>query len=453
MSAWLPMSLAPTLERDPDGTYLTAFGRAPADSGLPVGLVLCRLLSTLPGEGVVSADDVAALLRWYHPVANTVPGSIEHTWAEAHQLGLFADGALTPLGAAVSTGDNEAATELLDQVLPAQSNQVMFGSDLTIVIPGSPDPAAVDLLDVLAAREGHGVVGTWRVSEGSVRGALDSGYAVEDLIVALRRLAGQDLPQALEYLLRDVARKHGHLEVRPAAAVITSADEPLLAEVVASKSVRTLGLSMVAPTVAVSDRPVEQVLASLRKAGYLPVEMDDGGAPVVQLRRPAGMAESGEPAEPGDTSGPGAGLDDLDEVDEPAEDDFQATVEDFLASIRGEQQPSRPRPEPETAAEVAQRLITGAGAPDTPGEEGGLEQQIAADARHLTSAEVHELADAVQQSRPVQIRYRSAADGVSMRVVSELEVLGGHLAGYCHSKQGDRTFRLDQILAVSPAPF
>src|SRR5699024_3074404 len=33
LEAWLPMSLAPTLERDPEGTYIPAFGRAPADSG------------------------------------------------------------------------------------------------------------------------------------------------------------------------------------------------------------------------------------------------------------------------------------------------------------------------------------------------------------------------------------------------------------------------------------
>lgn len=462
LSAWLPLSLAPTLERDPEGTYLPAFGRGPAHSGLPAGFVLCRLLSTFPGEGAVSVDDMAALLRWYHPMAEIAPSSVPCTWAEGHQLGLFADGALTPLGEAVSTGADEAAVELLEQVLPAPSDQVMFGSDLTIVIPGSPDPAAVDLLDVLATREGHGVVGTWRVSEGSVRGALDSGYAVEDLIEGLRRLAGQDLPQALEYLLRDVARKHGHLHVRPAVAVITSADEPLLAEVVASKSTRVLNLNLVAPTVAVSDRPVEQVLASLRAAGYLPVEMDDDGAPVVQLRRPAGMVAPGEedagltPTEAG--GGPGdAGLGspgdvELDGVDEFDDAAFEAGVAELLASARGEAHQSRP--EPDTAAETAARLI--AGMPASNGKEpgpGGLEEQIAAAARHLTPAEVHELADAVQGARPVQIRYRTAAGGVSMRVVSELEVLGPHLYGYCHTKADDRTFRLDQILNVAPAMF
>lgn len=464
VAVWLPMSLAPTLERDPEGTYLPAFGRAPAHSGLPAGLVLCRLLATFPGEGVISADDVGALLRWYHPMAETVPGSVPRSWAEGHQLGLFAEGALTPLGEAVSTGEDETAVELLEQVLPAPSTQVMFGSDLTIVIPGSPHPAAVDLLDVLAAREGHGVVGTWRVSERSVRDALDSGYAVEDLIEALRRLAGQDLPQALEYLLRDVARKHGHLGVRGAAAVITSADEALLAEVVASTSSRTLGLSLVAPTVAVSDRPVEQVLASLRTAGYLPIEVDDGGAPVVQVRHPPGRVSSGGDA-PGageattalaaSGASPGDGtlseLSELGDLDELDDAEFEATVEQLLSSVRDEQPP--PRPDPESAADAAQRLIAGPTEPQGEPAPGSLEQQIAAVARRLTPAEVHELADAVQQSRPVQLRYRSASGGVSMRVVSELEVLGPHLYGYCHTKADDRTFRLDQILNVAPAMF
>src|SRR5699024_9431145 len=138
---------------------LPALGRMPDNSGMPVGLMLCRLLTTFEGQGVLAADDLAALLRWYHPIAVTAPGTVQRTWAEAHRLGIFADGALTPVGDAVSAGEVERAIELLTEILPAPSNQVMFGSDLTIVIPGSPDPAAVDLLDVLAAREGHGVVG------------------------------------------------------------------------------------------------------------------------------------------------------------------------------------------------------------------------------------------------------------------------------------------------------
>ncbi|QOR71180.1 WYL domain-containing protein [Ruania alkalisoli] len=79
-----------------------------------------------------------------------------------------------------------------------------------------------------------------------------------------------------------------------------------------------------------------------------------------------------------------------------------------------------------------------------------LEEAVAAQARHRSSAESHELADAVRAGRPVQIRYCNASGRTSVRLVSEMTVTGSHLLGFCHSKGEERMFRLDQILAANP---
>ena len=46
------------------------------------------------------------------------------------------------------------------------------------------------------------------------------------------------------------------------------------------------------------------------------------------------------------------------------------------------------------------------------------------------------------------IRYRSSSGGVTTRVVSELSVGGGYVSGWCHLRDGERTFRLSSVYAV-----
>lgn len=283
IQAWLRGGIPPTLDQDADGRTVPILGPDPRRVSMPVGLVLCGLAADWPGRAVVDLDELLRAVAWHHPLGEAPCGAGVRAWAEAHQLGLVADDAITALGRAAVAGEREPVIDALTAMLPEVSSHALIGSDQTILVPGSPDPAVVDVLDIVAARETRGTANTWRITPASVRGALDDGYAVDDLVAALEAVSQKELPQALVYLMRDVARKHGHLRVQPAACVICSDDVPLLAEVVATRKLRTLGLSLVAPTVAIATRPAEVVLTALRSAGYLPV-MADGEAPVLTLK-------------------------------------------------------------------------------------------------------------------------------------------------------------------------
>lgn len=290
--AWLGGGIPPTLDRDTDGRTVPILGPDPRRVTMPVGWVLCALAADWPGRAVVDIDEFLRAVAWHHPLGEAPPGAGARAWAEAHQLGLVADDAITALGRAAVTGARAPVIDALAVMLPEVSSHALIGSDQTILVPGSPDPAVVDLLDIVATRETRGTANTWRITPASVRGALDDGYAVEDLVAALEAVSQKELPQAMVYLLRDVARKHGHLRVQSAACVIRSDDKPLLAEVVAMRKLHTLGLSLVAPTVAIAARPAEAVLTALRSAGYLPV-MADGEAPVLTLKPLPGRRPSG----------------------------------------------------------------------------------------------------------------------------------------------------------------
>ncbi|MCK0112802.1 helicase-associated domain-containing protein [Ornithinimicrobium sp. F0845] len=439
----------------------------------PPGPQLATQLETLDGA-VTGIGPLIELLVWARPLDHIPQRALRFAWDEAARLGVICSGRLTLLGRALLTGEREPVVERLRELLPQESGEVLFGSDLTVVAPSTPPAAVVDLLDTIAVRESHGVGATWRISETSVREALDQGYRVEDLLADLRAVAGKALPQTLDYLLRDVDRRHGILGVRPAACVVVSEDEALLAELAATRVLRPLGLALVAPTVLVGTADVPTTLAALRKAGHFPVEEHVDGTRTVRLRSQgpagerhgdvagawAGAGSAGREAW-GDGTAEADALDALSQagVDAAAEADVLDALsdEDFNRLMTLEFQrlgmapggrPAATRTE-EDPAELIARLRSGAAPPD-----GGVDAEVLTIveslAPQLRPDEQRHLAAAVRAGDDVLIHYRNESGNVTERLISELEISAGFLTAYCHLRQDERHFRLDRITMVAP---
>ena len=462
LQAWADLPYAPTEERDADGKAMPALSRLDvSDAAVAARAMMLGVLQDLPdGAGATSSDAVAGAATWRLPVV--VGGSGTHTvrlaLAEAERLGLVALGALSAVGRTMlAGGGGEDLTAGYAGMLPEVQTRAVVGSDLTVVVMGSPAPEVVDLLDAVAHREARGQASTWRLSPVSVREALDAGYEVDDMLSALRRVAGGDLPQALEYLVHDVARRHGHMSVRPAAAVVLSPDEALTAQVAADRSLRRLGLHAVAPTVVVASAPVAEVLAGLRAAGYLPVEVQADGAPVVALQRLAAPAD--RHGSPDDDAARGAmhegpasdGTDPAAPVLDDADAALSRWAED-LADLAdaGPHRTYAPHA-PESPDALVSRLLRGE-APPVRDDVTELERVLTHEATRLAPFEVHQLAHAVTHGLAVRIRYRSRTGGVTVRMVSDLEVRHGYLIGWCHLREDARSFVLSSILGVIAEP-
>src|SRR5207249_8760972 len=104
----------------------------------------------------------------------------------------------------------------------------------------------------------------------SVRGALDAGRSADELLAALGEVADNPLPQPLEYLVRDVARRHGQVQVFAVTSCVRVADAALGAELAANRSLARLKLRVLADTVLASSASITDTIAALRKAGYAP---------------------------------------------------------------------------------------------------------------------------------------------------------------------------------------
>ncbi|TWF77081.1 XPB/Ssl2-like helicase family protein [Pseudonocardia hierapolitana] len=322
--AWWRLPMVPSLRVDESGRPAPALVRAyghPEHLRMRSGALAA--LATLggwarraggreghgPGRGLVDLDAVHELLAHRAPLDRGLPddaAKLRATLAEAELLGLIATGALTPLGhellAAVRTDEPHAALRrALAGVLPAPTGTATFLPDLTALVTGIAAAPLTRLLDAVADAERRDITSVWRFTAASVRRALDAGHTADGLLAALASAADHPLPQPLEYLVRDVARRHGQVQVCAVATCVRVADPALGAELAAQRGLAPLRLRPLTDTVLVSDRPAAEVMGALRSAGYSPVEQDASGtavitrAPVRRAPAPAEQQWTGNP--------------------------------------------------------------------------------------------------------------------------------------------------------------
>ncbi|MDD7925139.1 helicase-associated domain-containing protein [Actinomycetospora chibensis] len=379
--------------------------------------VLDRLCEFDDGDGPPSADDLVASLAWRAPrkggrqrdeMARTV-------LREATTLGLVAHDTVTSatrelLVVARSPGDDPdgAAAAALRRALPEPIDRVLLQADLTAVAPGRLEPELAAALDRVADVESAGSATVYRISEGSVRRALDLGQTAADLHELFRTRSATPVPQGLTYLVDDVARRHGRLRGGAAASFLRSEDEALIAEVMVHPEAERLELRRIAPTVLISTQPLVEVLEALRAAGLSPVAEDDVGG-VLDLRPKGRRTAARRPERAVGTA--------------PTLSDDQITA--LVAQLR--------------AGDRAASAARGRGATGNPTRSA------------TTSATVAVLAEAARSGRSVWIGYVDAHGTASQRVVRPLRVGGGVLEGIEDTDEDGETN--GDVIGRSPLSF
>jgi hypothetical protein len=320
--AWLLMPRQPSLvgRRDDRDRLLSALGPELERIGAPAlrRAALAVLADTGPGSTPAS-DDVLAVLAWRAPRRFNGDSAradlVRSALAEGAQLGLIGMGALTgygrllldevtvaaardsdddPLGRSSELAAGSAAVGALDSLLPAPVDHLLLQADLTAVLPGPAEPGLADELELVGEPESANV---YRLTEHSVRRALDAGYTARDLHDLFARRSRTGVPQALTYLIDDVARRHGGLRAGSAGGYLRSDDEALLTQLLADRRTADLHLRRLAPTVLASPYPSGRLLTRLREVGYAPVAEDSTGAAVLvrpkNRRAPARRSTTG----------------------------------------------------------------------------------------------------------------------------------------------------------------
>ncbi|HEX5597506.1 MAG TPA: helicase-associated domain-containing protein [Micromonosporaceae bacterium] len=443
--AWLamPRRIALVGERDDRDRPITALSAEVERAVAPATRkAVLNVLADLEPGAAPTAEEMSALLAWYAPRRGMGRGSHREVLDEAALLGVTGLGALTtygrlllappdqasgttvakdPLGRHAEAEAGEEQTEAvlaLAALLPDPVDHFLIQADLTVVVPGPPIAALAAELEVVAEPESAGGASVHRITAESVRRALDLGYAAEELHELFTQRSRTPVPQALRYLIDDVARRHGGLRVGAAGAYLRSDDEALLAEVLANRRLSLLSLRRLAPTVLLTPGSVNRLLTALREAGYAPLPEDASGVAVLTRPKPRRA---------------------------PARPTAVSRVTDPLAALKLSQPRLLGIVEQLRRGEVVARAARRRPAPLRRGapEQGPVPVQS-----HTQTLAV--LQQAIRDKAPVWVGYVDAHGATMSRLVRPVSIGGGFLRAEDERTEMLHTFALHRITAALP---
>lgn len=406
--AWFACDHAPTDREIDDGQELPP----PLPLASAAGLLRRALLRAARPDSSVNA--AAKVVDWHCPLDGYPEPYRDEKLAaatrEGELLGLLANDGLTELGSALLDAAQapdisqqcERLAEVTTTLLPTPPWSVILQSDLTAIVAGQPPAAVARLLGEAAKAEARGAAGVWRFSAATVRAAMDKGWTADELLAGLDAMSDHDIPQPLAYLVRDVARRHGHIRVRGARSVLVT-DEATATEILHTGIARKRHLTQIAPGVLGSPHDIDEVLAALRDAGFAPVAEDALGEPIID------KAPHPKPAQP---------------------------------------QVSRARERIRLPARVLAEQLR-SGRQQQPADD--TYRRLADLNPRLSAAELHQLAYALENNRDVRITYRNRQGSSSTRDIQPNKLYGKWLDSWCHLRRAQRDFTVANIQAVEPA--
>jgi hypothetical protein len=399
-STWLELAARPGLtgNRAPDGKPYGALSTSLFSTAAPLDRrLLLGMLAELPRGAGVDAASASGALVWRRPrwTNRLQPGPVADLLTEANALGLVGRGAISSPARALLSEGTDAAVAAMTRVLPDPIDYFLVQADLTVVVPGPLERELAEELATVATVESAGAAMVYRVTEQTLRHALDVGRSGRALHTFFETHSKTPVPQGLTYLIDDVARRHGQLRIGMAASFLRCEDPALLAQAVAVSAAGQLGLRVLAPTVAVSQAPISDVLAALRDAGFAPAAEDASGM-VVDLRPRGARVPAPQQRRP-----------------------YRAT----------------PRPSSETLGAVVAVLRQSTTVP-------------AGNCRIDPGVAMALLQQAAQQGVTVLIGYVDPAGVATQRVVSPVSVRGGQLVAFDSSTGRLRDFTIRRITSV-----
>ena len=303
-AGWLRSSRASHLvgSRGREGRAVNALG--PDAHWPPVAGLRRAVLAVLDGLGVGAAPDPAAVvevLAWRRP--RRLPRDAEHlveaVLSESATVGVTGQGALSTAGRALLLAGQglpvdvaaSSAAAAMHRHLPAPVERILLQADLTAVAPGPVTGGLADLLRLVADLESRGGATVHRFSESSIRRALDAGWSADQVLTSLAEASATPVPQPLDYLVRDVARRHGQVRVGAVRSYVRADAPSTLDEMLAGRELSPLQLRRIAPTVLVSPVAPDIALELLRDSGFAPAAESASGVVAVsrtQARRTTG---------------------------------------------------------------------------------------------------------------------------------------------------------------------
>jgi hypothetical protein len=374
-----------------------------------------RLVLQLLNENSAIAPNLDSLhqsAQWLAPSKRSGGLQLDYvTWTlrEAEWLGITGQGVISAYGADfLAGGDNES----INTDLPQPVDHILIQSDNTAIAPGPLEHEVAQELALIADVESRGGATVYRFSEGSIRRGLDHGRTGEEITKFLTKTSKTPMPQPLEYIIADVAKKHGKLRVGNTASFIRCEDSALITQIMGDKRLEILRLRKIAPEVIICGHDAAEAMNVLRSCGYLPAAEDSRGLLLSGPRIQRAQSKARPPRIIG-------------EIDRPDE----IHIAGALRALRTGEKSSRKQ---STMRNIATEAL------------GSLPRTTANETLELLSDYLQH-----QPSTSLSIGYADNNGLVSHRIIDPLKLSAGSLVARDHATGEVQTFRIARITGVA----
>ena len=351
------------------------------------------------------------VLSWRAPVrrnSSLQEELAEWTLREAEWLGITGQGALSKFGAQFLDGDDLSS---INEDLPKTVDHILIQSDNTAIAPGPLEHEISQALAMMAEIESRGGATVYRFTESTIRRALDHGKTGDEIKTFLIKTSKTPMPQPLEYLIADVAKKHGKLRVGNTSSFIRCEDTALISQIMNDKKLEILALRRIAPEVVICDMDATDAMRVLRECGYLPAGESANGMILTGPRSNRALTKPRPPRVIG-------------EVEIPDTESLKTAIRALRTGEKSTYRQTRLR---QVASEALGQLPR-----TTANETMDLLNQFIIDEKTLS------------------IGYADNNGGVTHRIIDPIRISAGALIARDHATGEVQSFRIPRITGVAP---
>ncbi len=410
-SAWLITSRVSGLVGRAEAKNVAALG--PELDRVNAARVRALTLSILKENESLAPDTSSfiELMKWRAPVRRN--SSLQEelsvwTLREAEWLGITGQGAISKYGVGFLAGDD---LNVINEDLPKTVDHILIQSDNTAIAPGPLEHEISQQLAIMAEIESRGGATVYRFSEATIRRALDHGKTGDEIKAFLIKTSKTPMPQPLEYLIADVAKKHGKLRVGNTSSFIRCEDTSLIAQIMNDKKLEVLALRRIAPEVVICDHDAADLMRVLRESGYLPAAESSNGLMLMGARANRALTKPRPPRVIG-------------EIEIPSEDLLNSAIRAIRTGEKSSHKQTRLR-------QVANEAL------------GALPRSTANETMDLVNRFIAE-------EKSLSIGYADNNGSVTHRIIDPIRVSAGALIARDHATGEVQSFRIPRITGVAP---
>jgi hypothetical protein len=410
-SAWLITSRVSGLVGRLESKNVAALG--PELDRVNASKVRGLTLSLLKENPGVAPDwnSFKSVLDWRAPVrrSSSLQDELaEWTLREAEWLGITGQGAISKYGIGFLNGDD---LDVINQDLPKTVDHILIQSDNTAIAPGPLEHEISQSLAMMAEIESRGGATVYRFTEATIRRALDHGKTGDEIKSFLAKTSKTPMPQPLEYLIADVAKKHGKLRVGNTSSFIRCEDTALISQIINDKKLEILGLRRIAPVVVICEMDATDAMRILRECGYLPAGESANGMILTGAKSNRALTKPRPPRIIG-------------EVESPTDESLIAAIRTLRTGEKSAHRQTRLR-------QVANEAL------------GALPRTTANETMDV-------LQQFISEEKTLSIGYADNNGGVTHRIIDPIRISAGALIARDHATGEVQSFRIPRITGVAP---